>query len=764
MRFFRWVVPLFVFAVCVSCVSLIMVDTKISSVEERLGAFPVDELPLDAEAAVYWNDFMVPFVEAQTDADCAFIIGMIHAHLRLGQMTVVNRAAQGRLSESAGFFTAGADHFIRSLQIDKSVDAAERDLPAETQSWLENFVRGINYYQDQLEEYPPEFKPLNIEPEPWTVRQILVMGKLMGADVNWFNWISWLKFTDKPYWDKIWERLLNYGMNSIPSVMNEAELSNALLNLAGKSGSNAFAVGAGKSADSCAVIASDPHLGLMLPNMWITAGYKCPSYHTVGLMFPGIPMILVGRNEHIAWAGTNMRSASSDVYRLTPEDLKDAGAEEETIKVRLWFDRKIVKRFARHGAVVSDSPLFKAGENETLALKWVGHAKTDEFTTFLKVNRAADWDEFVAAFETYGVSGQNFIYADVQGRIGSIPAVMIPRRQYKEPEDLVLDSTDPSALWDGFLKPVELPAVLNPESGFLASANNLPFEHDPPLGFFFSPNDRIERLHELLSAKDKIDVDYIRQMQRDVYVGSACRLKQNIMERLDRIVENEELTAETQRFLDILRDWDGRYEVDSQGAAAFQLYLFHLIRRYVDSEFDKDMRKYYLKNDKVAYFVAEDLARISNEKFRAALKNAVGDFDGGKEWGDLHRLRLRSLLGYIPVLGKKFRYGDYPVAGTYNSLMKTAHDIDNREHQAHYGANARFISKMSGLNDNWFVLLGGQDGWLGGESMIDQFPLWQKGEYMKIPMEIRKIKEEFKFQHRLQNKNGVSGARQTQNQ
>jgi penicillin amidase len=119
---------------------------------------------------------------------------------------------------------------------------------------------------------------------------------------------------------------------------------------------------------------------------------------------------------------------------------------------------------------------------------------------------------------------------------------------------------------------------------------------------------------------------------------------------------------------------------------------------------------------------------------RRAARKAAGDFKRGTIWGERHRLRLAHPFGLIPIIGRRYRFADLPASGTSESLMKTAHGLTNRRHSASYGSVARHISDLSDPDANYFALLGGQDGCFGSANFTDQVALWQRGEYVALPL------------------------------
>ncbi len=736
------VIGFLILPLLVSCLAVITASPQKRNLAQRLHGFPTRDLPLLDSAAIYWDSHLIPFIEANTDADCAFLLGMVHAHLRLGQITLVRRVVEGRLAESVGPLATDLDFSLRIMNLGAAADSIEKILPEETKRWLQHFVRGLNFYQDHLIEPPPEFNLLAIQPEPWAVTDILKIGRLASADVNWFNWFQWLKFRNKPYWPEMWQRFLELGFQSTPSF--EEKLS--FVSSAIKSGSNALVIGPERSADGQALLATDPHLGLQLPNIWLIAGYHCPSFHVLGLMFPGVPMILVGRNDSIAWAGTNMRSASSDLYELPKDSLKSLTAQTQKIKVRWWKDKKVTIRWSDLGPILSDIPFFKNNPS-VLAMKWVGHQATDEFSSFFKLNQARNWQMFRQAFESYGVSGQNFLYADGQGNIGMVPAVKIPRRQSMKPSDFLLPAENVQQQWNGLQGTLELPSALNPSEGFIVSANNRPVATNPPLGYFFSANDRVDRLSQLIREDHRLDLPRLKQIQQDVYVPSAVALRDVLVRNIRRLQLLGTDDAAANEFFDHLQRWDGNYASDSRGPVVFQMLLFHLIQNYYGKKYDRDFAEALLGSEHANYFLLQDFGEGDDLEINSALAQAiplaVKDARKFANWGEMHRLNVGHILARVPMIGGRFRFGNYPAAGSYNSALKTAHAITNKRHDTFYGANSRFIALMSDLDENYFVLLGGQDGWLGSENFADQVPLWLKGEYIQIPLRLEKVRQAF---------------------
>lgn len=704
---------------------------------ERLGAIPTRDLPLRDRVVVRWNDHQVPFIDAKHDEDLPVALGVVHAHLRLGQIELLRRVSQGRLSEMLGPIALDADHALRALDYHRAVPGVIAALPAETHRWLEGFVAGINHYLARVDALPHEFGVLGLQREPWTIADLLALGRLVSTDVTWLVWFRLLGLRKRRDWPDHWRRLTDIEMSPGAELGGFARHSEeplgAVLSSITRSGSNAIAVAGTRSTTGAPLLAGDPHLSILLPNLWLIAGVRSPSYHAVGLMIPGLPFIALGRNRWIAWGGTNLHAASSDLYDVSSLPGTAIRKRRETIAVRWGTTRTVTIRDTDFGPIISDAPPLRRRGSEPLALRWLGHLVSDEITAMLRVNRAHHWAEFRAALEGFAVPGQTMLYADTAGHIGQMMAAHLPRRPRAEAHGpFALPAS--AAHWDHLVTSRDLPARFDPPEGYLASANDRPKDSKVTIGYFFSPDDRVLRLGELLDQSAPVSVESIKALHRDVYHRPAVALRDWIVDRIGPGSRASPRAPTTQRCLEALTTWDGRYEADSPGALAFELVLYFLSRRVCGPA----RLRAYAATWRTRALIARNLAALPDEvmgvNLEQALPAAAERFDAFGTWGAMHRLKLAHPLGAMPLIGSRFRFGDAPAAGSSETLMKTAHPLTDRRHSVTYGSNARYICDLSDPDRSYFVLLGGQDGWLGSTTSIDQWALWQRGEYIQVPL------------------------------
>ncbi len=709
--------------------------------ETRLAAFPHKDLPCAAPVRIRWNPYQVPYIQARSDRDLAFVLGLVHAHLREGQLALLKHVAQGRLAEIFGPPATGIDELLRILDFGRAVDAIMERMPADTHAWLGAFVEGLNHYQEKAGPPPPEFALLGLRREHWTVADVLTVSRLMGADVNWLVYFTLLREKRRPDWPRIWARAREAGLDSATSFRtsgHERALSNLFSGL-GRSGSNSVALSPEKSASGGALIASDPHLGVSLPNAWLLLGAQSPSYHVVGLMPVGVPVFALGRNPFIAWGGTNLRALASDLFEVGGLDPATIRCESFVIRRRLCFPARRIRRYTPFGPILSDARLLPRGSGKELALSWVGHQPSDEVTALLAAARARHCGGFRASFADFGVPGQNLLCADSRGNIIQILAAAIPARAETCYPDLLRDPADPHTPWTGIIRTPQLPYALNPTEDYLASANNRPVESDILIGLFFTDSDRITRLREVLTGQEKFSRQDLARLQADIRSPAAQRLAGELA-RLIREAGQTEWIAER------LGTWEGDYRPDSAAAATFEILLYYLVPAlYTDGQRQASallgqwgfLTKYLIPDLEALPPAprARLLRHVLRKTARRARRHAV--------WGDMHRLEAAHWLGRLPALGKAFRLARFPVGGSRETPMKTAHGLVATPHDAVYGSQARHISDLSDPDENYFVLFGGQDGWFGSANFADQISLWRRGNYIRMPLREESIAAEF---------------------
>ena len=716
---------------------------RATTVDHRLATLPAGA-PVSRPVEIRWNEQMVPWITAESDDDLAVALGLVHGHLRGAQISLMRLVAQGRLAEVAGPPAREIDHALRILGFGRAAPQIIAGWPPETRAFVRNFLRGLNHALVNGPR-PPEAGLLGLTREPVTEEDLLAIGRLAGTDITWLSFAALLPARGQPGFAELWQRTREAGGN--PVGLQQTGLLGEILAGTSRSGSNSMAVAASRSATGGALIANDPHLSLNMPNLWLIVGMRSPSFHVVGLMVPGLPILAVGRNANVAWGGTNLRAASSDLFDVSNLSPLDFRTETVRIAQRFWFGATREVRTTPLGPVVSDAAVVPAG-GATLALRWAGHTPTDEITTFLRAARATDGESFRQAFAGFGVSAQTMLWADSSGRVGRFIAATLPHRAGFPATDFVRDARDAQATgaWDRLRDAGTLPSEANPRTGVLASANNRPRWAEqpgqPPLGYFFSDDDRVQRLEDLLAATPRHTTASLAAIQRDVRSPRAAQIAARLNDRLAALPGGHPAP----RLRDALGGWQGDYAEDSRAPVAFEMLLRHLVPALRDAA--ANPRGPEAQWNFLTTFLLRDLDALPADRREAILREAAlsaqSEYEGLGSWGEIHRLRAAHWLVNLPVIGGAFVYADYPSGGSRETPMKTSHGLlDGTRRPANFGSMARHVTDMADPDANCFTLWGGQDGWLGSAAFMDQVPMWREGRSIRVPMRAETVARDY---------------------
>ncbi len=716
------------------------------STAERLAMLPTEALPVRARVTVRWDDHQIPFIEAGSDRDLAVALGVVHAHLRLGQIEVARRIAQGRIAEMIGPLGIEPDRAIRLLELDRAVPELAARLPPASRDWAEGFVAGLNHHLEHAPVLPREFAVLALRPEPWTLDHLLLLLRLNSADISWLVWARLLRLRGRlppARWAALWPRLLSGGAppamdgqdGGMAGGMGGGAVARALA-AAARGGSNSVAVSGALTATGAALIASDPHLPFGLPSPCLIVGMRAPGLHCVGMMMPGLPTLVLGRNPDAAWGATSLHAQGSDLFDVSGLAPAEFAVRHQTIRVRGGAPRRLALRRTAHGPVVSDGPLLPS--RRPLALRWMGHRPSDELTALLSVARCRDWAGFRAAMEGFGVPGLNMLFAGRDGQAGHLLAAHLPCRPAAPPGDLPVPPAA-AAAWQDVVRASGLPVRAAPEHPLLVSANDAPAGSGVPVGLFFSEPDRRLRIEALLS-RHPVDLEALAAMQADVLAPRSLALRDLLLGRLPSGPRSRRL----RRFLAVLSEWDGRYGSGSEGALAFELLLGGVVRRLRARSWTPRLEAYEAVW-MTQTLLAEDLRALPARRLRrlvaAALVPAARRQDRYRDWGGLHRIAPTHPLGRLPLIGARYRARPFAAAGGNHTVHKSAHPIGTRPHGSSFGSCARHLSDLSDPDANLMVLLGGQDGWFGSENFDDLSPLFRRGDYVRVPLGTAAVRE-----------------------
>lgn len=731
---------------------------------------------LDQDVTVTRDEKGVPHIFAKTDADLYRAQGYVQAQDRLFQMDLARRQASGRLSEIIGEATINTDKHFRTFSLR---DAAEKSLAAyddESKQVLEWYAEGVNAFIAQAKESNTlsyEFALLGYEPEEWTVVDSLTIGKYMAYDLGG-NW-STLAFR---HWalqnfdeEKAKELFIKYPENA--SAIIEANIQNPVA-VAGQfsaemlpnefNGSNNWVVSGDKTKSGMPILADDPHLGLSTPSIWYQMHLQSPQQNVSGVIFAGIPGIILGHNDEIAWGVTNVGPDVQDLYIEIPNPdnptqfrydgkWEQAEVRGESIKVKdgETVDFEVV--VTRHGPIMTDLAFKDTEPTAQFSMQWTALQPTAELRAVLGFNKAKTWSDFEKALEDFKAPAQNFVFASKDGTIAYKANGQIPIRKQGEGQLPVPgDSSDYG--WEGFIPWDELPTLVNPKEGFIATANNQVIGEDYPYHItdFWAQPYRFERIKEVLEANDAITVEDMMALQMDQHNLYAREFLPDLLTSL----KEKDQDGKYAEIMAMLEKWDMVDAKESGAPLVFHTLMIKLQEVLFKDQMPEDMYgimygKFNITDQllRTAYsgeksIWIEEQGGIDETIYKAfeltiaQLEDQFGKNSSKWQWGDYHQLTFDHTLGSAsPILAAYFNAKKVPIGGSKVTVQAADNDLaGNVDH----GASWRFVVDVGDLSSAYHIVGPGQSGHVKSDWYQDQVLDWANGDYHQTFIKQEEIK------------------------
>ncbi|MEQ6856992.1 penicillin acylase family protein [Lysinibacillus capsici] len=731
---------------------------------------------LDQDVTVTRDEKGVPHIFAKTDADLYRAQGYVQAQDRLFQMDLARRQASGRLSEIIGEATINTDKHFRTFSLR---DAAEKSLDAyddESKQVLEWYAEGVNAFITQAKESNTlsyEFALLGYEPEEWTVVDSLTIGKYMAYDLggNW-NTLAFRHWALQNFdEEKAKELFIKYPENA--SAIIEANIQNPVA-VAGQfsaemlpnefNGSNNWVVSGDKTKSGTPILADDPHLGLSTPSIWYQMHLQSPQQNVSGVIFAGIPGIILGHNDEIAWGVTNVGPDVQDLYIEIPNPdnptqfrydgkWEQAEVRDESIKVKdgETVDFEVV--VTRHGPIMTDLAFKDTEPTAQFSMQWTALQPTAELRAVLGFNKAKTWGDFEKALEDFKAPAQNFVFASKDGTIAYKANGQIPIRKQGEGQLPVPgDSSDYG--WEGFIPWDELPTLVNPKEGFIATANNQVIGEDYPYHItdFWAQPYRFERIKEVLEANDAITVEDMMALQMDQHNLYAREFLPDLLTSL----KEKDQDGKYAEVMAMLEKWDMVDAKESGAPLVFHTLMIKLQEVLFKDQMPEDMYgimygKFNITDQllRTAYsgeksIWIEEQGGIDETIYKAfeltiaQLEDQFGKNPSKWQWGDYHQLTFDHTLGSAsPILAAYFNAKKVPIGGSKVTVQAADNDLaGNVDH----GASWRFVVDVGDLSSAYHIVGPGQSGHVKSDWYQDQVLDWANGDYHQTFIKQEEIK------------------------
>lgn len=769
---------------------------------------------LTEDVEVVFDRAGIPHITARNDDDAYRALGYMMAQDRMVQMESMLRVAQGRLSEIVGSMAVDVDRFMRTIGLGRAGRDMAALLEPESRDCLQSFCDGINAFLSQGKvRLPFEFIFMKGRPDPWVPANCITLGLFYTwlLDSFWLADLAREKLIRSLGMERAMELLPETADYNNPPVKVEGPGPDAgTLEpgeeidwdfggepgggewLAGIShqavfGSNNWVVSGSLTDTGKPILAGDPHIQHNVPGVLYLCHMTTPDRDVIGATFPGLPVIAYGHNGYCGWTATSLCPDTQDLYVETFEsedstrylyqgEWVEAEIIEEEVKVRFSRPRAMRTLVTRHG------PMIKRKGNKGLALKWVTHeATSDSLNAMLKQNRAQSWDEFAGAMEDFVGPALSQVYADVDGNIGYLAAVKIPRRA-KGDGAVPYHGEEGDCEWEGYVPYDRMPKALNPEEGFIVTANSKVVSEGYPelITRAWEAPYRNGRISELLRGKERWSLDEMPAIHGDAFTFPGKRFAEAAV----AAAAGEELAPATAEAVGRLAEWDYQARADSVAMTIYFYSWARLREKLLRHRLGSTLYREYIHGWTTVNLAVENLLEGADDSWLPpgcvsydrlvldSLEEGITELacvfgtedQSAWKWGRVHHLTCQHLLGLVWPLDKIFNVGPVPrdgegdtvnasppssdcltqllARGTMGGCADLAILPDCESHVAYGGPVLRLLLDFHDLDNSRAVLDVGQSGHRLSPHYKDHFPRWNRVEYFPLPYSREKVAEE----------------------
>lgn len=687
----------------------------------------------------------IPYIEAGNLVDLCFAQGFVTASDRLWQMELVRRSMRGEAAEVLGSAVLQQDKMFRTYGFAQVAEAEVAGASKEAREQLEAYARGVNAYMESLDArtLPPEFQILQYRPRPWTPADSLLIVKLFFEFLSdtWQTDLMRAALVNLPA-DKREALLVETSPQDVLLVGRDAPKAKSdlspqkdskirvdvstlralgevranieraaerlgVLDL-NREASNNWVVSGRRTASGKPLLANDPHLLPSAPSIWYMVHLSAPGLRVAGVTSPGLPGVVIGHNDRIAWGFTNVGPDVSDLYLekfdpqnparyMTPSGWREAAVRREEIRVRKGFTgtetetQSLDVTVTRHGPVVFE----RAGNR--YALQWTAlDPRLSAAEGFFAINTARNWTEFQTALSKYTAPMQNMVYADVDGHIGYTAAGRVPLRRSGD-GSLPYDGSTDAGEWTGYIPFEKLPRLFDPPSGIIVTANQRIVGTDYPyfLTHEWAAPYRARRILELLEAKPRLTIDDFRAIQGDTFSIPGFIFARETAKALAKtpapaeidgsIEENKKLEQSWRAMLSAIQKWNGQVIPDSTVAPLVAEMRLAFRNRVLKAAIGEELAKEYnwgnagtlidrlITEQPRAWLPKEfttyaDLLLACYADARAALTKRLGADETKWTWGRYSQVSFQHPLARVPLIGQQFLIPPFPQSGAGANL------------------------------------------------------------------------------------------------
>ncbi|MCR4033031.1 MULTISPECIES: penicillin acylase family protein [Flavobacterium] len=742
---------------------------------------------LEKETTVYFDEFGVPHIYADSEKDAMTALGYVHAQERLWQMELLRRIAPGRLSEIFGGVALKNDKFFAGIGIEEASAKAIAQLDKNSESYklTQAYLDGINQY---LEEgvTPIEFTLVGVKKQKFTIKDVY----------NIFGYMSF-SFAMAQKTDPLLTDIKNkYGVEYLKDLGINGEFNNTKIKISKENlgeyteisksisamldqspippfiGSNSWVVGPHKSKSGKVIFANDPHIGFSQPATWYEAHLVTPQHELYGCYLAGTPFPLLAHNRNYAYGLTMFENDDIDFYQeknkandesqyQTPTGFEKYEIRKKTIKVKDSSDVVLAVKSSRHGPIMNDL-MERLEKKNPIAMLWTyTNQPIQILDAAYGLSHAKNKEEFKKAASLIAAPGLNVMYGDAKGNVGWWATGKLYRHNEGVNTHLILDGASGKDDIVKYLDFEQNPSSENPEWGYVYSANNQPEEIDNGYLYpgYYLPEDRAKRISGILDAKSDWDKEAISKMIYDNTSDVAVEVVKNLISNIDL----NSASAEEKEAIKVLKSWGGTTNLEDVAPTIYNKWIYQYLKNTFEDEMGKENFNLFLgisvgkqvianqiKNENSVWWdniktknVKETRKDIVSKSFHdaiIALQNQLGNTISDWNWGKVHTVEHEHPLGKVKALRGLFNVGPFNSPGSNEVINNLFFGFnDEGKYYVKGGPSTRRIVDFSDIENSWSILPTGQSGNPFSKHYDDQAEMYNAGKFRKMKLNKEEI-------------------------
>lgn len=737
---------------------------------------------LQAETTVYFDDFGVPHIYANSEKDAMTALGYVHAQERLWQMELLRRIAPGRLSEIFGSVALKNDKFFAGIGIEEASAKAIAQLDKNSQSYqlTQAYLDGINQY---LEEgvTPIEFTLVGVKKEKFTIKDVY----------NIFGYMSF-SFAMAQKTDPLLTDIKNkYGDAYLKDLGIEGEFNTTRIKISKENaedyaaisksvaalldqspippfvGSNSWVAGPQKTKSGKVIFANDPHIGFSQPGTWYEAHLITPKHELYGCYLAGTPFPLLAHNRDYAYGLTMFENDDIDFYQeknkagdasqyQTPEGFAKYEIIKKTIKVKDTSDVVLTIKTTRHGPVMNDL-LERLDRKNPIAMSWTYTREPIQILdAAYGLSHAQNKEDFKKAVALIAAPGLNVMYGDAKGNVGWWASGKLYKHNKGVNSHLILDGASGKEDIAEYLDFEKNPSAENPKWGYVYSANNQPEAIDNGYLYpgYYLPEDRAKRISGLMDAKSDWDKEAISKMIYDNTSDVAVGVVKDLISNIDL----NAISAKEKEAVSVLKSWKGTSNLEDVAPTIYNKWIYLYLKNTFEDEMGEDNFNLFLgislgkqviarqiKNENSVWWdniktknVKETRKEIVTKSFHEAVKalqEQLGTTITDWKWGTVHTVEHEHPLGKVAALRGLFNVGPFESPGSNEVINNLFFGLTNEgKYYVKGGPSTRRIVDFSDIENSWSILPTGQSGNPFSKHYHDQAEMYNAGKFRKMKL------------------------------